>query len=334
MQRGTVIVERFESDVLRGNAAGDPHVRQVPVYLPPSYETDRARRYPVAFVLSGFTGRGRMFLNDNPWSPSLPDRMDALIGSGACGEMILVMPDAFTKFGGSQYLNSSATGRYEDHVAGELVPWVDGRWRTRADRVHRGVIGKSSGGYGALVLGMRHPDLFGAVVSHSGDLCFDWCYRPDLPKFCALVQHAGGLQKWFEGFMARPQKKHDDFTVLNILGMAAAYSPNPGTAPYGIDLPVDLESGEFRPEVWERWLAHDPLRLLESHADALRGMKLLFLDCGTRDEWHLHLGARMMARRLRALGIAHEHEEFDDGHMNVGYRLDVSLPKLARALGA
>jgi enterochelin esterase family protein len=334
MPRGTVVVERFESEALRGNPAGDPHVRDVPVYLPPSYAGDPARRYPVAFVLSGFTGRGRMFLNDNPWSPSLPDRMDALVGSGACGEMILVMPDAFTKFGGSQYLNSSATGRYEDHVAGELVAWADTAFRTRPGRDHRGVIGKSSGGYGALVLGMRHPDVFGAVVSHSGDACFEWCYRPDLPKFCAMVQRAGGLAKWFEDFRSKLQKKHDDFTVLNILGMAASYSPNPATAPFGIDLPVDLDSGEFRPDVWERWLELDPLRLVDSHAAALRGMKLVFLDCGTRDEWHLHLGARMLARKLAAHGVAHEHEEFDDGHMNVSYRLDVSLPKLARALGA
>jgi enterochelin esterase family protein len=148
------------------------------------------------------------------------------------------------------------------------------------------------------------------------------------------VQRAGGIGKWFEAFQAKLQKKHDDLTILNILGMAAAYSPNPAAAPFGIDLPVDLESGELRPDVWERWLALDPVHMAAAHADALRSMKLLFLDCGTRDEWHLHLGARILVRRLRELGVAHEHEEFDDGHMNVGYRYDVSLPKLARALGA
>ena len=334
MERGQVVIERFTSDVLRGNAAGDPHVRDIPVYLPPSYATHPERRYPVVYVLSGFTGRGRMLLNDNPWSPALNDRVDALIAAGTCGEMILVMPDCFTRFGGSQYMDSTATGRYGTHVARELVAHVDATYRTLAAREHRGVAGKSSGGYGALVLAMRHPDVFGAAVSHSGDLYFEWCYRPDLPKFASAVQRAGGIGPWLARFEQAVQKRHDDIGVLNILGMAANYSPNPSTLPFGIDLLVDLATGAFRPEVWERWLAFDPLVMLDTHAEALRSLKLLYLDCGSCDEFHLHLGARMFATRLSALGIAHEHEEYDDGHMNITYRYDVSLPRLARALGA
>ena len=334
MERGQVVMERFESAALAGNSAGDPHVRTVPVYLPPSYADAPGRRYPVCFVLTGFTGRGRMLLNDSAWSPALDDRMDALIASGACGEMILVMPDCLTRYGGSQYLDSSATGRYATHLVEELVPHVDRRFRTLPARDHRGVIGKSSGGYGSLVLGMRRPEVFGALACHSGDLCFDYCYRGDVPKFCSLVQQAGGLQKWLEAFEAKRQKGHDDMLALNILAMAAAYSPNPATPPFGVDLPCDLETGAFRPEVWARWLEHDPLHMIESCADALRSLRLLYLDCGTRDEWHLHHGARLFARRLRELGIPHEHDEFDDGHLNVSYRYDVSLPKMARALGA
>ena len=330
---GRVVLERVESAALRDNAAGDPHVRTVPVYLPPSYDADPARRYPVCYVLTGFTGRGRMLLNDAPWSPPLDSRMDRLV-AGGCGEMILVMPDCFTRYGGSQYLDSTATGRYEEHLVGELVSFVDTRYRTLAAREHRGIAGKSSGGYGAIVQAMKHPDVFGAVACHSGDICFDYCYRGDVPKFCSAVQEAGGIGAWLEAFEARVQKRHEDITVLNILGMAAAYSPNPATPPFGIDLPCDPETGAFRDEVWRRWLDHDPLCLLESRADALRAMKLVYLDCGTKDEWSLHLGARLFARRLRELGIAHEHQEFDDGHMNVSYRYDVSLPKLAQALGA
>jgi enterochelin esterase family protein len=285
-------------------------------------------------VLTGFTGRGRMLLNDNPWSPALDDRMDALVASGTCGEMILVMPDCFTRYGGSQYINSSATGRYEDHVVEELVPHVDRAYRTLPGRDHRGVMGKSSGGYGALVLGMRHADVFGAVVCHSGDMMFDYCYRGDIPKFCSEVQLAGGSRAWLEKFEAKQQKKHDDLTVLNIIGMAAAYSPRPGAEPFGIEFPCDLETGAFRDEIWARWLEHDPIRMLDHHAAALRSLRLLMLDCGTRDEWHLHLGARLFARRLEELAIAHHHDEFDDGHMNVGYRYDVSLPRMASALGA
>ncbi|MEK7824280.1 MAG: alpha/beta hydrolase-fold protein [Candidatus Eisenbacteria bacterium] len=333
MKTGRVEWVRFESEVLKGNAPGDPHQRTVPVYLPPSYDERPERRYPVAFVLTGFTGRGRMLLNDNLWSPPLDARMDALV-AGGCGEMILVMPDCATRYGGSQYLDSTATGRYETHLIAELVPFVDRTFRTLAAREHRGVLGKSSGGYGALVQGMRHPEVFGAVACHSGDLYFEYCYRGDIPKFLARVQNAGGLAKWFAEFEAARQKKHEDMVALNILGMAAAYSPNPATPPFGIDLPCDLETGAFREHIWERWLAHDPIRLLERHAEALRSLVLLYLDCGIRDEWNLHLGLRLFVHRLAALGIRHEHEEFDDGHMNIQYRYEVSLPKMAGALGA
>jgi S-formylglutathione hydrolase FrmB len=333
MKHGRVEMIRFESEVLRGNAPGDPHVRTVPIYLPPSYDERPERPYPTAYVLTGFTGRGRMLLNDNLWNPPLDARMDALLEVG-CGEMILVMPDCATRYGGSQYLDSSATGRYETHLVTELVPFVDRRFRTLPAREHRGILGKSSGGYGALVQGMRHPEVFGAVACHSGDMVFEYCYRGDVPKFCARVQNVGGITAWFKDFEASRQKKNEDMVALNILGMAAAYSPNPATPPFGIDLPCDLESGAFRDDVWERWMAHDPIRLVEGHADALRSMKLLYLDCGIRDEWNLHLGMRLFARRLAALGVPHEVEEFDDGHMNVQFRYDVSLPRMARALGA
>jgi enterochelin esterase family protein len=333
MANGRVELVRFESEVLKGNAAGDPHARTVPVYLPPSYDGDAKRRFPVAYVLTGFTGRGRMLLNDNLWNPPLDVRMDALI-AGGCGEMILVMPDCATRYGGSQYLDSSATGRYETHLIAELVPEIDRRYRTRAAREHRAVLGKSSGGYGAMVQGMRHPEVFGAVACHSGDMMFEYCYLGDVPKFCARIQNAGGLAAWLSRFENTRQKKHEDMEALNILGMAACYSPNPDTRPFGIDLPCDLETGAFRTEVWERWLALDPIRMLESHADALRSLRLLYLDCGIRDEWNLHLGMRLFGRRLEALGIRHEREEFDDGHMNVQYRYEVSLPKVAAAIGA
>lgn len=330
--KGRVVLECVDSAVLRGNPLGDPHVRTVPVYLPPSYDAAPTRRYPVIVVLSGFAGRGRMLLNDSPFAPPLDERMDALVAAGA-PEAILVMPDAYTRVGGSQYLNSTATGRYEDHLLQEVIPRVDATYRTLASRDHRGVAGKSSGGYGALRLAMRHPEVFGAVVSHSGDLYFEYCYRPEIPIACSVLQRAGGPRAFLDAFERKPQKSKDEFAAFNLLGMAAAYSPDPD-AEMGIALPFDPATGRFREEVWERWLENDPLRLLASHAEPLRSARLVFLDCGTRDEYHLHHGARMFAAELRARGIPHVHEEYDDGHMNVGYRWDVSLPLLTRALGA
>ncbi|MBI5170122.1 MAG: esterase [Candidatus Eisenbacteria bacterium] len=333
MSRGRVLMVEFESEVLRGNPAGDPHVRRIPIYLPPSYDRDTERRYPVLHVLTGFTGRGRMLLNDSTFSPSLDDRLDALIANGRCSETIVVMPDCWTRFGGSQYLDSAATGNYATHLVSELVPWVDANLRTLPSRRHRGVVGKSSGGFGALTLGMKHADVFGAVASHSGDAYFEYCYRPDLPLACTVLQRAGGVKAFLDAFDAKPQKGKDDFTAYNIVGMAAAYSPDPA-GELGIALPFDLATGEFREDVWQRWLAFDPVALAGSHAAALRSLELLFLDCGTRDEFHLHHGTRMLSRRLSALGVKHEHIEYDDGHMNVSYRYDLSLPKLAAALAA
>lgn len=331
MSRGRVVIEEFTSAALAGNPLGDPHVRRVPVYLPPSYDRDGARRFPVILVLTGFGGRGRMLLNDDPWSPSLDDRMDALIAAGHASEAILVMADCFTRLGGSQYMDSTATGRYETHLIEELVPWIDARYRTLAAPGHRGVMGKSSGGYGALRLGMRHPDVFGAVASHSGDMYFEYCYRGDVPGACSVVTAAGGVRGFLERFESSPRKGKDDFLAFNVLGMAACYSPDPA-GEMGFALPWDPQTGAFRDDVWQRWLAHDPLQMLESHAGALAGMRLIHLDCGSRDEYHLHLGARLLSRALSARGIGHIHEEFDDGHRQVGYRYDVSLPAMTKAL--
>ena len=328
---GRVIIESFESAVLQGNAAGDPHVRRVPVYLPPAYDRDPARRFPVIVMVTGFTGRGRMLLNDSPFSPPLDARLDALIESGRMGECIVVMPDCYTRFGGSQYMDSSATGRYETHLIGELLPHIDRTYRTLAAREHRAIVGKSSGGYGALRLAMRHPEVFGALGSHSSDLYFEYCYRPELPKACDVIQRAGGPRAFLEGFERAHQKSKDQFVGFEILGMAACYSPDPASE-LGVALPFDLVTGAFRDDVWRRWLPHDPLSMLPAHADALRSMRLVYLDCGTRDEYHLHLGLRLFVRELKALGIAHEHLEYDDGHMNVSYRYDDSLPRLAAAI--
>ncbi len=330
---GRVVIETFDSQVLRGNPAGDPQVRRVPVYLPPSYDAEPARRYPVIVMLTGFTGRGRMLLNDSPFSPALDERLDALIGSGRMRECIVVMPDCYTRFGGSQYMDSTATGRYETHLITELLPHLDRTYRTLASREHRAVVGKSSGGYGALRLAMRHPGVFGALGSHSGDLYFEYCYRPELPKACDVIQRAGGPRAFLEGFERAHQKSKDQFVGFEILGMAACYSPDPA-AELGVALPFDLATGAFRDDVWQRWLPHDPLAMLPAHADALRSMKRVYLDCGTRDEYHLHLGLRLFVRELAARGIAHEHLEYDDGHMNVSYRYDESLPRLAEAISA
>lgn len=327
-RHATVVLERFASEALRGNPLGDPHVREIPVYLPPSY-AEGTRRYPVVYWLHGFTGIGLSSINRSLWTPSLPQLMDRVIRDGA-PEAILVMPDGATRYGGSQYLNSPATGRYEDHIITELVPYIDRTYRTKASRNHRGVVGKSSGGYGALVLAMRHPEVFGGVASHSGDMYFESCYKPFFWKALNVINKHGGLQGFLRAFDAMPKKVPDAVEALTILvSMAMAYSANPDGS---YELPVDLHRGELRDAVWSRWLQWDPVYMVERYADGLRAMKLIYIECGTKDEWNLHYGARILRRRLEALRIVHEHQEFEDDHRDIQYRYVESLRRLATTL--
>ncbi|MES1207831.1 MAG: alpha/beta hydrolase-fold protein [Pseudomonadota bacterium] len=329
----SVAIEVVESRALAGNPLGDPTARRVAVWLPPSYASAPERRYPLILWLAGYAGTGEMMFSGSRWQPGLGDRLDALVAAGKMGEAIVAAPDCFTRWGGAQYLDSPAVGNYETHVLEEVIPALDQRLRTIPRREARAIGGKSSGGFGALVLAMRHPDQFAAVASHSGDMAFELSLLPDLPVAARTLRRRGGVGRFLADFEAREKKSGDAFTTIMVLATAGAYSPEPGRE-HGIALPFDVETGAIDWAVWQRWKAWDPVELAVHHADALRRMKLLFLDAGTRDEHNLDLGARIFVRRLRELGVACEHEEFDDGHRSTAYRYDVSLPKLAAAIGA
>ena len=334
--RSRVETVRFDSKALKNNPLGDPSEREISIYLPPGYDKAAGEKhgFPVVYVLSGFSGRGKMMLNVSGWGEPLDRRLDRLIGSHQIRPMIAVLPDCFTRLGGSQYLDSTATGRYETHLIKELVPWVDANYHTLPKARHRAIMGKSSGGYGAFMQGMRHPDVFGVVACHSGDAAFEYVYFPDFPHFLDQVRIHGSIKRFVRSFDAAPKKTHSLIRAMNILAMAACYSPNPkAKETLGIDLPFDLETGHLRQEVWRRWLRHDPVRLVEKHTRHLRKLRYIFLDCGSRDEFNLFWGARMLSDELRRFKIKHVHQEFDDGHMDITYRFDTSLPMLSRHLG-
>lgn len=320
-KQGTVQYLRHESEALRGNPLGDKHVRDVIVYTPPGYE-ESGEAYTSVYCLTGFTGRGKMLLNDAAFTPNLAERMDKLINSGLIKPMIAVMPDCFTYYGGSQYINSAATGNYEDYLTQEIVPFVDESFRTIKSRDARAVMGKSSGGYGSLVMGIRHSDIFGLICSTSGDAYFEHCYPMDIPKAYRVIK--SDPKAFMEKFWSSEKKGKDDFPAVNMIGMSACYSPN-AESEWGYDLPFDLLTGEMRWDVWERWLKHDPVRLVENAVDNLKSLKLLYLDAGTRDEFALDIGARILSRKLHDHAIPHVHEEFEDGHFNISYRYDRSL---------
>ncbi|HUJ60205.1 MAG TPA: alpha/beta hydrolase-fold protein [Kofleriaceae bacterium] len=330
-----VIKHRLASQVLADNPLGDPSERDVFVYVPPGYDPAAPRRYPALLAIVGFTGTGGALFNIDTLVEPLDHRLDRLIGSGACPPVIVAAPDCFTRVGGNQYINSAGTGRYEDFLVDEVIPLVDAHYRT-LPRGQWGVFGKSSGGYGSIVLGMRRPDVFCALADHSGDSCFELCYIPDFPGALDAYRAAGGPGAWLASFWADANHRRTrHHKPLNVLGMAAHYSPNP-SAPATharIDWPFDLETGELRPAVWERWRALDPVNMAAHHADNLRKLRAIYVDCGTADEFALHWGARALVGKLRGLGIAVRHEEFDDGHMQIPYRYDRSLPFLAEAIG-
>jgi len=329
-----VRVVRHESDVLRDNAAGDPHVRDLAFYVPRG-AADPGARFPVVFVLTGFAGTGTQLLASTPLEPGLPHRVERLIEAGEMAPAILVFPDASTRFGGSQYLNSSATGRYQDYIADELTEWIDENLPTLPGREHRAVVGKSSGGFGALRLGMDRADRFSAVASHAGDCYFEHGYGPELPALVAGLEPFGGDPvRLLDELPGRHPRPSSSFTALNIIAMAACYSPSPDRRPLGLELPCDPRTGEIEPAVWARWLEHDPVRRVADHVDALRSLRLLYVDAGRRDEYHLHLGARILRERLEHHDIPFHHEEFDGGHRDMSHRYERSLPLVARAIAS
>lgn len=325
------MVDQFDSAVLRDNPLGDSAKRNHIVYLPPGYD-EGSQRYPVIFCLAGFTGTSWSFTNYDPFVPTLPQRFETLMREGRSGPAIMVMVDGMTGVGGNQYINSEAVGRHEDHIIEELVPYIDREYRTLGDG-HRGVKGKSSGGYGAMMHAFRHSDVWSVAACHSGDMYFEYCYLPDFPGAIEGLKGHEDVAAWFRSLRAKPKLAEGDHKTLNALAMAAFYSPKPNE-PMGIDLPFDRATGRMRDEVWARWLQNDPVRLVEQHADALRSLKLLYIDCGTKDQFNLQHGARILVAHLQQLGVKHHYEEFDDTHMGIQYRYDVSLPLLVAALSA
>ena len=343
---GQLVHLQHDSSVLADNPLGDPATRQFPVYLPPQYDAGK-KRYAVMFDLAGYTGSGLGRVGWKNFELSVPERLDRLMVEGKMPPCIIVFPDCFTALGGNQYVNSSAIGAYADYLTRELIPLVDREFRTKPERDHRACYGKSSGGYGALIHGMRYAKYWGAIASHSPDCYFDFVYRADWPQ---VLTH---LQRWAARPTTKPQSEPGqddgrihrflsyawqseklsglDITTLMLLCMAATYDPDAQTR-LGFGVPFDLNTGEIIQQRWRRWLAADPLRLVKRHATSLRTLRGLFIDCGWFDQYHLHFGTRQLSRQMRALSIKHQYREFEGTHSGIDHRLEVSLPYLARRI--
>jgi hypothetical protein len=323
----------FESEVLKDNPLGDPHVRPLWVYVPPDYDDEPDSRYPSVYVIQGLTGQIDAWRNRTAFRKNFPELADELFASGESPPAILVYVDAWTSLGGSQFIDSPGTGRYHTYICDELVPFVDANYRTLEGAGHRGITGKSSGGYGAMVTPMLRPDVFGGLATHAGDALFELCYLPDFRKSVRTLRdnYEGSFDKFWEDFRSRPAfAKDSDYTLLNDWCMAACYSADEdGT----VNLPYDTATGELEPEVWERWLAWDPVRMVKGHADALRGLKAIYIDAGKRDQFYLDLGAEAFRRELEAVGVTDVFFElFDATHSAIEYRYPLAVKYLAERL--
>jgi S-formylglutathione hydrolase FrmB len=324
-------IERLslKSRALEGNPRGDPSTREVTVYVPPA-----SGPLPVFYFLHGFGSGGAAWTNASGFTPNVPERLDALITQKRIRPVYGVFVDGWTSLGGCQWINTEGLGRYADYVAEDVVGLVDGSFSTVRDRAGRAVIGKSSGGYGAWTLGRDRSSVFGHIAAHSADAYFEYAYFPELPKALAAINKAGGAKAWYDDFVRRAREtrmRNDDHAALNIMAMSANYSPRT-EASLGLELPFDLSTGAVRNDVWSQWLMQDPVRFVPKHLDAYRSLKTVFVDCGTRDEFFLQWGARMIVRTLRQAGVDVIHEEFEDGHMNINYRYERSMLAIAARL--
>ena len=325
---GTIHRLMVESSVLRGNPLNDPVNRIVDVYVPAGHD---GRGLPLLVDLVGFTAGGPAHTNWRNFAENIPEQVDRLIASGAMVPCVLAFPDCFTRLGGNQYINSAGIGRWADFLLKETVPFVERRFGCGGPG-RRGVFGKSSGGYGAMVHALLYSDFWSASACHSGDMGWDLLQLPEMPRVLrALAKEGGSIERWLEAFFAKRKVKDDEVHILMMLCMCATYDPD-ASAFMGIRLPVDSETCEVIPERWANWMKWDPLTLVQTHSPGLKTLKALYIDCGDVDQYNLLYGARRMHRTFIRLGVPHVYEEFPDDHSGIDYRMDRSLPLLAAAL--
>jgi len=307
--KGKVVRIKVHAASLEGNLSGDSPDRDVSIYLPPSYEKQTRKRYPVVYMLHGFTDSDAkwMGLTEGPRHfIHLPESIDQSLASGNSKEMIVVMPNAFTKFQGSMYSTSAAVGDWETFIANELVSYIDSHYRTIAKPESRGLAGHSMGGYGVLRIAMKRPNVFSSAYAMSA--C---CLAP--PSLAQMQRGASpGKPSRAELVKTDEDIAKADFGTKAALASAAAWSPNPKNPPLFLDL--STQNGEPQPGVLARWAASAPIAMLDQYAVNLKKLKALALDTGDKD--FLIAGIREMDRLLTVNGVAHSFEVYEGDHVN------------------
>jgi S-formylglutathione hydrolase len=308
---GTVEHVRVHGASLVGNLSGDAADRMVSVYLPPGYAEAKTRRYPVVYLLHGFTDNDDRWFGRVQHFVNVPQAADKALAAGT-RDLIIVMPNAFTKFKGSMYSNSVVTGDWESFIARDLVAYVDAHYRTIASATGRGLAGHSMGGYGVLRIGMRHPSIFSSVYALS-----PCCMVPN------LAPPASTGPSRAEAVKTQDEVDKADFGTLAQLASAAAWSPNPKNPPFFIDLPT--RDGQPQPLVLAKWAANAPLAMVDSHLKSLKGLTGLAIDAGDKDEG-IAATVQTLHAILAANDVPHVFEIYEGDHVNrIGARLETKM---------
>jgi hypothetical protein len=333
---GRIDEHLIASELLRGNPLDDPYERPLWVYVPPGYDDEPGRRFPSIYVIQGYTGHIAMWRNRAAYRQPFPETADQVFARQEAPPAIVVYVDAWTAYGGSQFVDSPGTGRYHSYLCDEIVPWVDAHYRTVVSREHRGIMGKSSGGFGAMITPMLRPDLFGGLATHAGDALYELLYIREFGNAVRFLrEYDGDIFRWWEDFRSRVAfTKEEDDVLLILLGVAACFSAREDGTP---ELPFDPRTGVLHDAVWRRWLDWDPVRMVPRYADAVRSLRAIWIDGGTKDEWYLDIAAQAFRQALATAGAADDavhFELFDAKHGGIDYRYPLSLAWLANRLAS
>ena len=319
--------DTVHATALEGNKYGNSPNRSVLVYLPPSYASNPTKRYPVVYLLHGFT------VNETSWARGnagfdIGRAMDSLVAAGSVHEMIIVMPNAKNRVLGSFYVNSASAGGWDDFVSGELVKYIDTKYRTLADPRSRGIAGHSMGGFGTFYLAMRHAgDVYGAAYALSA-CCTHFRMSSD----------PGAAAVWgpIEELTSLDDAKSLSFGASADLALSAAFAPNPNRAPLFVDFPFERRDGQWRPvnAVLAKWTEHFPLDMVPRSADRLKRLAGLAFDVGARDELVPLSQLTAMDSALTRAGVPHTFETYDGTHTSrIGERIRTKmLPFFSRTL--
>lgn len=328
----------FSSEAIKGFPMGDPHERTFPVYLPPNYDAKNSEPYPVIFFLAGFSGKGATYLtDDSAFGTPLPARFDRAINAGTMRPFIGVFPDGTSKLGCSQYVNSSAFGNYMDYFCDELPKFIDSKFRTHGSRDFRAIAGHSSGGFGALVTGMMRPEAYSCILSSAGDSFYEVSLLRNITLSLIEIEKAGSVEKFVSSFLENENPKSlssAQFETMLTIAMAPCYAPNVNHPPVYGDLFFELKTGTVIPEIWEKYMAWDPVRMVDRYAMNLQKLKYIRLESGAQDEHALQFGHRQIAKKLTAHGIGFEFEEYPGKHGGHHWRFEGRVRRILEAMYA